>query len=179
MFWNFALAEFERKLIAERNRAGLAVARARGRKGGRPRKMTKTALQMLMAAMADRNSVATNVAKRLGNTTTTLYTYVNGDGSLKGEITGLLNGIDSTDAAKLEDEKRLKAIKSVNELFTGFINQFGETDYTALTGCDWSKKEDIKRYFEDEIYKDTCFRQFEYVIEKCVAEQSSMKGVEI
>ncbi len=31
-----ALAEFERELIAERTRAGLAAARARGRLGGRP-----------------------------------------------------------------------------------------------------------------------------------------------
>jgi DNA invertase Pin-like site-specific DNA recombinase len=34
-----ALAEFERELIRERTQAGLAAARARGRKGGRPRKM--------------------------------------------------------------------------------------------------------------------------------------------
>jgi len=31
-----ALAEFERDLIRERTMAGLAAARARGRKGGRP-----------------------------------------------------------------------------------------------------------------------------------------------
>ena len=35
-----ALAEFERALIAERTRAGLAAARARGRKGGAPFKLT-------------------------------------------------------------------------------------------------------------------------------------------
>jgi len=78
-----ALAEFERELIAERTRAGLAAARARGRKGGRPRKMTKTTLQMAMTAMSNPNSVAADVARRLGITTTTLYEYVNGDGSLK------------------------------------------------------------------------------------------------
>ena len=33
-----ALAEFERGVISERTRAGLKAARARGRKGGRPRK---------------------------------------------------------------------------------------------------------------------------------------------
>jgi DNA invertase Pin-like site-specific DNA recombinase len=77
------LSEFERELIVERTRAGLAAARARGRKGGRPRKMDKPTLTMAMAAMSDLKSVASEVAKRLGITTTTLYMYVNGDGTLK------------------------------------------------------------------------------------------------
>jgi DNA invertase Pin-like site-specific DNA recombinase len=78
-----ALSEFEAELIRERTRAGLASARARGRMGGRPRKMTKEVLAMAAAAMADPKSNAREVAKRLGITTTTLYEYVNGDGSLK------------------------------------------------------------------------------------------------
>tara|TARA_R110002167_G_scaffold214705_1_gene419481 strand:+ start:762 stop:1379 length:618 start_codon:yes stop_codon:yes gene_type:complete len=78
-----ALAEYERELIRERTMAGLAAARARGRKGGRPAKMDKATLKMAMIAMSDRNAVASDIAKRLGMTTTTLYKYVNGDGSLK------------------------------------------------------------------------------------------------
>lgn len=78
-----ALAEFERELIVERTKAGLSAARARGRRGGRPRKMDKETLRMAMAAMANPQSIATEVAKRLNITTATLYTYVNGDGSLK------------------------------------------------------------------------------------------------
>jgi DNA invertase Pin-like site-specific DNA recombinase len=35
-----ALAEFERNLIRERTHAGLTAARARGKKGGRPKAMT-------------------------------------------------------------------------------------------------------------------------------------------
>src|SRR5919202_3910834 len=46
-----ALAEFERELIVERTRAGLAAARARGRCGGRPFKMTAAKLRLAMAAM--------------------------------------------------------------------------------------------------------------------------------
>lgn len=48
-----ALAEFERELIAERTVAGLASARARGRKGGRPFKMTPAKLRLAMAAMGN------------------------------------------------------------------------------------------------------------------------------
>lgn len=77
------LAEFERELIAERTKAGLIAARARGRLGGRPRKMDKATLKMAMNAMSDQKAVARDIAKRLGITTTTLYDYVNGDGSLK------------------------------------------------------------------------------------------------
>ena len=78
-----ALAEFERELIAERTKAGLSAARARGRNGGRPRKMDRATLQMAMAALSDPKSVAAEVAKRLNIQTSTLYSYVNGDGSPK------------------------------------------------------------------------------------------------
>ena len=75
-----SLAEFERELIVERTKAGLAAARARGRKGGRPRKVDAAVLKMAMAAISDPKSVVGDVAKKLG---TTLYMYLNGDGSLK------------------------------------------------------------------------------------------------
>ena len=78
-----SLAEFERELIAERTRAGLAAARARGRLGGRPRKMDRAMLRTAMNAMASRETNAQDLARRLGITTTTLYMYVNGDGTPK------------------------------------------------------------------------------------------------
>ena len=73
------------------SKAGLAAARARGRMGGRPRKMTLETLKMAMAAMTDPKSNASNVASRLGITTTTLYAYVNGDGSVKEQGQRLLD----------------------------------------------------------------------------------------
>src|SRR5580658_10356435 len=49
-----ALAEFERELIIERTKAGMAAARARGRNGGRPYKMTPAKLRLATAAMGQR-----------------------------------------------------------------------------------------------------------------------------
>ena len=51
-----ALAEFERELISERTKAGLASARARGRHGGAPFKMTAAKLRLAMTAMANRDT---------------------------------------------------------------------------------------------------------------------------
>lgn len=78
-----AFAEFERDLIAERTRAGLAAARARGRKGGRPRKMDRTTLLAVQAMLRDTDETSQDIAKRFGIATPTLYMYLNGDGSLK------------------------------------------------------------------------------------------------
>jgi len=53
--------------------------------------MTVETLKMAMAAMADPKAKASEVANRLGITTTTLYAYVNGDGSVKEPGQRLLN----------------------------------------------------------------------------------------
>ena len=53
--------------------------------------MDETSLKMAMTAMSDRNSGAQDVARKLGITTTTLYMYVNGDGSPKEPAVKLLN----------------------------------------------------------------------------------------
>jgi AcrR family transcriptional regulator len=45
--------------------------------------MTPEVLKMAMAAMSDPQTQASDVARRLGITTTTLYAYVNGDGAVK------------------------------------------------------------------------------------------------
>ena len=88
-----ALAEFEAELIRERTKAGLVAARARGRMGGRPRKMTLETLKMAMAAMADPQSNASKVANRLGITTTTLYAYVTAMAQLKSRVSAYWTGI--------------------------------------------------------------------------------------
>ncbi len=48
-----ALAEFERELIRERTNAGLKSARARGRLGGRPPKLTSNQIEMAQRLLND------------------------------------------------------------------------------------------------------------------------------
>jgi hypothetical protein len=45
-----------------------------------------------MSAMSDKKAVASQIAKRLNMTTATLYTYLNGDGSLKDAGKNLFEG---------------------------------------------------------------------------------------
>jgi DNA invertase Pin-like site-specific DNA recombinase len=75
-----ALSEFERELIVERTRAGLLAARARGRNGGRPPKMTIGKIRLAMAAMAQRETQVTEFCRELGVTRQTLYRHVAPEG---------------------------------------------------------------------------------------------------
>ena len=70
-----ALAEFERSIIRERTRAGLDAARARGRKGGRPRAMSDDDLKMARVLLADDTITVDDVAKRMGVSQATFYRY--------------------------------------------------------------------------------------------------------
>ena len=78
-----ALAEFERELISERTKAGLASARARGRKGGAPFKMTAAKLRLAMAAMGKPETKIGELCLELGVTRQTLYRHIGPDGSLR------------------------------------------------------------------------------------------------
>src|SRR5262249_44966904 len=87
-----ACAELERNLIVERTKTGLAAARARGRVGGRPRKVTRAKLRIALAAMADEHRSASEVAGLIGINRTVLYRYVKGDGTLTSKGQALLGG---------------------------------------------------------------------------------------
>ena len=86
-----ALSEFERELISERTVAGLASARARGRKGGRPFKMTAAKLRLAMAAMGQPETAVGNLCKELGITRQTLYRHVSPKGELRSDGVKLLS----------------------------------------------------------------------------------------
>lgn len=87
-----ALAEFERELISERTVAGLASARARGRTGGRPYKMTPAKLRLAAASMGQPDTKVTDLCAELGITRQTLYRHVSPKGELRPDGRRLLAG---------------------------------------------------------------------------------------
>ena len=66
-----------------RTLAGLASARARGRKGGRPHALSKAQVRLAQAAMAQRDTKVSELCLELGVTKATIYRYVAPDGSLR------------------------------------------------------------------------------------------------
>jgi DNA invertase Pin-like site-specific DNA recombinase len=72
-----ALAEFERNLIKERTLAGLLAARARGRKGGRPRLNPISGKVVLARKLyADKSNSIADICKTLHISRATLYRYI-------------------------------------------------------------------------------------------------------
>lgn len=72
-----ALAEFEHALIRERTIAGLAAARARGRKGGRKPLLSPADVRKAAAMLADPNITKTEIAKHFGVSRVTLNAALN------------------------------------------------------------------------------------------------------
>ena len=86
-----ALAEYERALISERTIAGLASARARGRTGGRPRKMTPAKVRLAMASMGQADANVSELCNELGVSRQTLYRHVSPTGELRPDGTKVVS----------------------------------------------------------------------------------------
>src|SRR4051794_28829513 len=71
-----ALAEFEREIIRERTTARLQAARARGRNGGRPKKLTNKQIEMLQHLAADKKHTVKEICQTLGIGRTAFYRYL-------------------------------------------------------------------------------------------------------
>ena len=84
-----AIAQFERALIRERTAAGLAEARRRGRKGGRPPAFKAGDVTAARALMKEGKLPVRDVAKRMGVSVATLYRHAGKRGT----------GDDAADAA--------------------------------------------------------------------------------
>ena len=74
-----SLAEFQREIIRERTKAGLDAARARGRKGGRPKGLSPENLQLALTALdlhdTGKYSIS-DIANRLQMPIATCYRYI-------------------------------------------------------------------------------------------------------
>lgn len=74
-----SLAEFEREIIRERTKAGLDAARARGKKGGRPKGLSAQNMQVALTALDLYNTgkySISEIAKRLQMPIATCYRYI-------------------------------------------------------------------------------------------------------
>jgi len=81
--WDAALAEFERNLIRERTHAGLAAARARGRKGGRKPSLSSQQVREIKALLRDPSIPVTAIAGRYGVSRTTIYKHAGANASVR------------------------------------------------------------------------------------------------
>jgi DNA invertase Pin-like site-specific DNA recombinase len=70
-----SLAQMERELMAERTKAGLAAAKAKGIVGGRKRKMTQSKIESAKQLLAS-GTLPKDVAQNLGISVPTLYRWI-------------------------------------------------------------------------------------------------------
>ncbi|KAF8818015.1 hypothetical protein IHI24_000923 [Rickettsia endosymbiont of Cardiosporidium cionae] len=61
----------------------MSAARARGRFGGRPAKITTRKLRIIMDAMKDRNTIVKDLAADLGISPKLIYRYISPEGELR------------------------------------------------------------------------------------------------
>src|SRR3569833_642990 len=71
-----ALAECERDIIKERTNAGLEAARARGKRGGRPKALSPERIKLARRLYADTGTSITEICKMLAISRHTLQRYV-------------------------------------------------------------------------------------------------------
>ena len=100
-----ALSEFEERTVRAVREKGIAVARARGQAFGPKRKMTADIIRQAMNYIVNSDMSFTKVAETLGVTRSSLYTYLNGDGSPKPPAQKLLAADATSEATSaVEDD---------------------------------------------------------------------------
>jgi len=128
-----AIAEFERALISERTRDGLAAAAAKGRKGGRRRVLTEQDVERARELYAASSMTVDEIARAVGSSTTTLYRALGkvgpkglGEGRPRGRAGGRKPGLTEAQV------KQLRRLYDQRELTVREIGrQFGVAPATV------------------------------------------------
>src|SRR3954453_8356040 len=71
-----ALAEFERDVIRERTQAGLSAARARGKRGGRPKLLSPERRKLVVQLYNEQKHTVAEICQLMGISKPTLYSYL-------------------------------------------------------------------------------------------------------
>ena len=80
-----SLARLEKDLVHARTTPGRTAARARGRQGGRPLKLTGDKLELAAELRRRGELPVAEIARIVGVSAPTIYRHVNADGSLRGK----------------------------------------------------------------------------------------------
>lgn len=70
------MAELERNLIRERTNAGLAAARARGRMGGRKKRLDEDKRALALSLYRGKQHTIRQICNMMGISKSTLYNYI-------------------------------------------------------------------------------------------------------
>ena len=81
---------------------------------------------------------------------------------------GLLCGQGKEGIPEEHESERNKAIYAVGKLYKDFIKEFGSTDCRTLINCDFSNQEDLNRYIQNKVWKNTCDVFLKFVMNKCM-----------
>jgi len=81
---------------------------------------------------------------------------------------GLRAGKEKT-CFPLEDEKeRNKAVAAVHLMYEDFLHEFKSTQCQELTECNFSQEPDQERYVKEEVYKNRCFKYFNFIMNRFI-----------
>lgn len=83
MFTIFAgISQFERDLISQRTKEGLSAARARGRKGGRPKTYSKAKIELAIKMYDSKEYSISEITDATGISKTSLYRFIKNKSSI-------------------------------------------------------------------------------------------------
>jgi DNA invertase Pin-like site-specific DNA recombinase len=106
-----AMAEFERNLIRERTCAGLMAARARGRVGGRPKKLNASKVELVKKLYKDRKHSIKQISEMVGISRSSIYNYIEVESPVKSKSKKVEAVVAKSKISKKKKSKKSKRKK--------------------------------------------------------------------